>query len=123
MKAAFATWNNRIAPLFDATQQVCIVERDANGGASRRMKSFRRTAPVRKVLLLVEWRVVTLVCGAISQPLKSILAAHGIEVIDYVAGDVSVVIEAWLQGGIDDAAFAMPGRHGRRGRQAPRGGI
>jgi predicted Fe-Mo cluster-binding NifX family protein len=122
MKAAFATWNNRIAPLFDATRQVCVVERNANNRATRRLRSFRRTAPVRKVLRLVEWGVATLVCGAISQPLESILAAHGIEVIDYVAGDVDEVIEAWLQGRIDDAAFAMPGCRGLGGRPMRRAG-
>ncbi|RJQ73300.1 MAG: hypothetical protein C4519_17910 [Desulfobacteraceae bacterium] len=119
MKAAFATWNNRIAPLFDTARQALIVEKDADDRLVRRLVAFNEEAPVRKVLCLVEWGVNILVCGAISQPLASILAAYGFQVIDYVAGDVNEIIEAWLRGGIDDDIFAMPGRSGRRRPQMP----
>jgi predicted Fe-Mo cluster-binding NifX family protein len=119
MKAAFAKWNNRIAPLFDTTGQVCIVQKEVSGQTFRSLMYFRKDLPIHKALRLVEWEVGTLICGAISRPLKKVLTAHGILVIDYVAGDVNEVIEAWLQGNIDDTVFCMPGRRERKQPEMP----
>jgi len=115
--AAFTTWNSRIAPVFDVARTACIVEVDQDGRVSRRMETFKDDLPAQKVLCLVQWKIETLVCGAISRSLQSILTAQAIRVIPFVAGDLQEVIEAWLKGSIEDAAFAMPGYGGRRHRK------
>jgi len=58
-----------------------------------------------------------MVCGAISRPLQCLVASCGITVIPFVAGDLQEVIQAWLDGRIEDELFAMPGCCGlsRRG--------
>lgn len=116
MKAAFATWNNRIAPQFDAARQVHIVDAYAGAIAVERMETFRSQVPIEKVSRLVDLGVDTLVCGAISRPIQALLAAQGIRVVPFVSGDLSAVIRAWLDGGHAYASFAMPGHGARSGR-------
>lgn len=114
MKAAFATWNNRIAPVFDAVHQVHIVETEARRITAERSIRFNNDTPVQKVLRLAELGVEILICGAISKPIHGILTAQGIKVVDFVAGDLQQVIQAWLEGTLTDACFAMPGQRTRR---------
>jgi predicted Fe-Mo cluster-binding NifX family protein len=73
---------------------------------------------VQKAHRLAELGVGTLVCGAISRPFQEMVAAYGIRVIPFVAGDLSDVIEAWLSGNLESDIFVMPGYSGRgRGRR------
>lgn len=116
MKAAFTTWNNRIAPVFDVSRTACIVEAELGTIVARRLAPFKNELPARKILNLVQWEVDTLVCGAISRSMQSILTAQGIRVIPFVAGELDEVIGAWLTGRIERAVFAMPGYGGRRHR-------
>ncbi|MBR9982646.1 MAG: hypothetical protein KFF50_16565 [Desulfatitalea sp.] len=109
MKAAFATWNGRIAPLFDTSRQAHIVEVLSERVFKEQRECFQDQTPVGKVLCLVEWGVTTLVCGAISRPLHVIVTAHGIRVISFVAGDLKEVTHAWLEGRIHEKGYAMPG--------------
>lgn len=113
MKAAFATWNNRIAPVFDAARQAQLVEADSGVISAERLELFKEDMPVQKVLCLVEWGVGTLVCGAVSTAVHAMLRAQGIRVIPFVSGDLRDVIQAWISGKIEDHAFAMPGHRSR----------
>lgn len=109
MKAAFSTWNNRIAPVFDVSRMAYIVEAESGDIVDERLEAFQNELPARKILRLVEWRVGTLVCGAISRPMQLILTAQGIRVIPFVAGELHEVIDAWVSGRVETAGFAMPG--------------
>lgn len=120
MKTAFATWANRIAPVFDTTRHVYVVE--ASGGRIVRetQETLSADLPMQKTLRLVELGVDTLVCGAISQPLHALVTAYGIRVVPFVAGELSEVMRAWIAGGLHEGVFAMPGCRGQ-GRFRPRG--
>jgi predicted Fe-Mo cluster-binding NifX family protein len=113
MKAAFAIWNQRIAPQFDAARYVCIVEAQAGTILNQHQEAFRTQRPVNKVRRLADLGVETLVCGAISRPIRLLLEAQGIRVIPLVAGELSEVILAWINGGkLGEDLFAMPGHRG-----------
>jgi predicted Fe-Mo cluster-binding NifX family protein len=113
MKVAFAHWNDRIAPVFDTARQVHIVE-TGSGQVLRESPELLPGDPiVQKALRLAALGVDALVCGAISRPLQETIAAYGIQVIPFVAGDLHQVIQAFLQGRPMDEAFAMPGCRGR----------
>jgi hypothetical protein len=118
VKAAFATWHDRIAPLFDTSRHAHIVEAVPGRVQVERRECFGDDSPVGKVLCLVEWGVGTLVCGAISRPVQAIAAAHGIQVFPFIAGGLHGVVQAWLDGRIQDARYAMPG-HGQREKHIP----
>jgi len=125
MKAAFACWQNRIAPVFDVARHVRLVEA-ANGRIiSETDAELPGDSPDEKALHLAGFGVDTLVCGAISRFVQAVIAARGIAVVPFVAGDLRDVMDAWVHEGLDDRAFAMPGccrwrrgrgRHGRHYR-------
>ena len=113
VKAAFVTWQGRIAPLFETSRQAHIVEVLPDGMLEERGECFQAQSPVGKILCLVEWEVDKVICGAISRQVQAIAAAHGIDVIPFVAGDLREVIQAWIDQRIGEAQYAMPG-YGRR---------
>jgi len=117
MKAAFAHWDHRIAPVFDVARQVHIVAAESGRMAAEAEEALSDDLPIQKAIRLAELGVGTLVCGAISRPLQAMVAAYGIRVIPFVAGDLGEVIQAWLRGGLEGDAFAMPGCCGRRRRR------
>ena len=122
MKTAFAHWDHRIAPVFDIARRIHVVEADSGQIVAETGEVLADDPPVQKVLRLLELGVGTLVCGAISRPFHELVAAYGIQVTPFVAGDLSEVIQAWLTGNLERDAFAMPGCCGRgRGRRGMHG--
>ena len=123
MKAAFAYWDNRIAPVFDTARQIHVVEVEAGQVVSEAPETLSEDMSVQKALRLVELGVGVLVCGAISRPMHEMVAAYGIRVVPFVAGDLREVIQAWISGDLECDAFAMPGccGRGRRRRQKMNG--
>jgi len=118
MKTAFATWDDRIAPVFDIARRIHVVEAESGRIVSETGEVLAEAPPAQKAHRLVELGVGTLVCGAISRPFHEMVAAYGIRVIPFVAGGLSEVIQAWLGGNLERDTFAMPGCSGRgRGRR------
>ncbi len=116
MIAAFSNWGERIAPVFDTAQQVHIVEVRSGRIVGERQELLAQDLPVQKTLRLSELGAGVLICGAISRPLQVMIAAYGIQVIPFVAGDLADIIQAWLKGGLNGSAYAMPGCY-RRARR------
>jgi predicted Fe-Mo cluster-binding NifX family protein len=109
MKAAFSVWDNRIAPVFDVSRQILLVETKAGRIISERQEALADTIPEQKAACLAELAVDILVCGAISRPLQEMIAAYDIRVIPFLAGDMREVIDAWLAGRGKIDLFTMPG--------------
>jgi predicted Fe-Mo cluster-binding NifX family protein len=116
-KAAFACWDNRIAPVFDTARKIHLVEVESGRIAAESSEPLRDDLPVQRAFHLAELGVDTLVCGAISKPLHEMIASHGIQVIPFVAGDLVEIILAWRAGALCGDAFTMPGCCGRGGRR------
>jgi predicted Fe-Mo cluster-binding NifX family protein len=114
VKAAFAYWGRRIAPVFDVARQIHLVEMESGRIVGEAQENLPDGLPFQKALCLVEFSVNTLVCGAISNPMHQMIAASGIQVKPFVAGDLGQVIQAWLSGNLEQDAFAMPGCCGHR---------
>ena len=114
MKTAFSVWDQRIAPVFDTAPQVQLVESDGARIRAEKMHLIPGDAASQKVAWLTEKGVETLVCGAVSRPLQERLAAAGIKIVPFVAGELRQVIQAWFDGSLSGSAFTMPGCCGRR---------
>lgn len=122
VKLALPIWENRISPVFDVARQLVVVELEAGSEITRTCVPMEPTAPQRRVQMLVEQGIDTLVCGGISQVLEELLAFHRIVVIAWMTGEVDQVVAAYLSGALRQSQFAMPGCSGRgRGRRG-RGG-
>jgi predicted Fe-Mo cluster-binding NifX family protein len=117
-KAAFATWNERIAPVFDVARLIHLVE--IKDGRIVRQRQIDVTGDMAnlKAAWLAALGVDTLVCGAISRPLEAMVAAYGIQVIPFVAGNLQEIIQAWVCGKLADSNdYAMPGCRKAGGRR------
>lgn len=113
MKTAFAHWDNRIAPVFDVARRIRVVESD-DGRVVREAEALLEDGSlVRRAINLSQLGIATLVCGAISRPLREMILSNGIEVIPFIAGDLGDVIRAWRDGELEHERFAMPGCCGR----------
>jgi predicted Fe-Mo cluster-binding NifX family protein len=109
MKAAFAVWNNRIAPVFDVARGIRLIEAKFGRIVHERDEQLPADSGPEKGRRLIELNVDTLVCGAISRFMLSQIAAYDIRVVSFIAGDLREVILAWLSGDLKKAAFTMPG--------------
>jgi predicted Fe-Mo cluster-binding NifX family protein len=109
MKAAFAYLDKRIAPVFDTAQRIHIVEVESGRIVNEKQEILGNDRPMQKTLRLAELDIRMLVCGAISRPLQAMVAAYGIQMVPFVAGDLNEVIQAWLNGSLRENNFAMPG--------------
>jgi predicted Fe-Mo cluster-binding NifX family protein len=124
MKAAFSTWDNRIAPVFDVARRICLVYAAPGRIIRKSQEVLMGDAPVQSALRLMELGAEMLVCGAISRPVLDMFSGYGIRVYPFIAGDLQAVIDAWLRGTLESDLFAMPGCRGRTRNQtrARRGG-
>lgn len=127
MKVAIPDWEGRVSPVFDVARQVLLVDLDSEDNGSRRRESLGNSAPHDRARRLAELEVNVLVCGAISWPLETLLAASGIRVIPLVCGEVEDIVRAFRDGTLENERFAMPGccrkrRQARHRRRCYRGG-
>jgi predicted Fe-Mo cluster-binding NifX family protein len=121
VKAAFASWNDRIAPVFDVARRIQLVESEAGQIINQKPARVASDIPNQKVSRLAELEIGVLVCGAISKPMQAIIRAYGIKVIPFIAGDLQEVIQAWLCGKLSGSAlYTMPGCPKARGRRLPK---
>jgi predicted Fe-Mo cluster-binding NifX family protein len=117
MKVALATWNGRVSPVFDVAKQVVVLDIKEGRVVARREEELPGTEPQAQADRLAMLAPQTLICGAISNAMASLLAAENIRVIPFTAGDVEKVLAAWLAGNLPNPALSMPGCCGRRRRQ------
>lgn len=127
MRIAVPVWRDRISPVFDVAGSLLLVDLREGTPALRSDAILQEEDPDSRTARLGELGVDVLICGAISRPLESMLAAAGIKVIARVCGGVDDVLDAYRSGRLGDRAFAMPGCCGRRrgfghGRRCGKGG-
>jgi predicted Fe-Mo cluster-binding NifX family protein len=109
MKAAFTVWNRRISPLFDVARRIEIVETAGGRIVKQSQATLDSQNPAQNVKQLAEMGVTTLVCGAISRSVQSIVAAFDIELVAFIHGDLATVIDAWKRNLLHSDRFRMPG--------------
>ena len=144
VRAGFSAWNQRIAPVFDVARHLHLVEAEPPRLVSESLVELVEEAPLSRSFQIAELGLETLICGAISRPMLTSIAAYGVRVVPFVTGALHEVVEAWLCGTLENEDFAMPGfcfqkrrrghigdrlegvqavmRTGNRGGNRPRGG-
>lgn len=114
MRVALATWNGRISPVFDVARHVQLLDIDDSRVTARREETLPGTEPLSQANRLAALGADVLICGAVSRPMATLLAASKIRVIPFTAGNVDRVLGAWLLGTLPNPALSMPGCCGRR---------
>ena len=120
MIVAIPVWQGRVSPVFDVAGQLLVVELNGSVEIARRQEALPDEVPQRRAQRLQALGVETLICGAISRPLETLLAASRIEVLPRICGDVEEVLRAFLDAGLQDDQFVMPGCCGQKQRRRGR---
>ncbi len=116
MKIALASWNGRIAPVFDVSRKLLVLETRHRRIHSQEESMLPQDDLFARIALLEQLEIDTLICGAVSRPLAGMVMAHGIRLISFVAGDIDDVVEACLDDALPHPSFSMPGCRGRHRR-------
>lgn len=122
MIVAIPVWQGRVSPVFDVAGQLLVVELNGSVESARRHETLPDEAPQRRAQRLRALGVETLICGAVSRPLETLLVADGIEVIPRICGEAEEVLRAFLSAELQDDQFAMPGCCSQK-RRRHRGGF
>jgi predicted Fe-Mo cluster-binding NifX family protein len=117
MRVAFAAWNDRIAPLFDVTRRLHVVDTEGRRVVRESEESLEDPAAAVRAARLAALCIDALVCGAISRPQEALIQAYGLTIVPFVTGDLRAVVDAWRAGRLGREAFAMPGCGRGRGRR------
>ena len=116
MKVALTVWDGRISPVFDVSREAAILTIENGALARHGHASIETPTPALKIERLVGLGVDTLICGAISEPLRQELVARGVRVLGFVAGEIDEVVRSFVAGALPTDALSMPGCGGRQRR-------
>jgi len=122
-KIALPVWSDQICTVFDFAQSLLVVEVESTGEISREYYALTGEPPLFRARRLRDLGVQTLICGALSHPLLTIIRSYGITVILYICGHVDEVLHAYMKGDLSKPYFLLPGcpsypkgrKGGRRG--------
>lgn len=123
MKVAVPIWLGRVAPVFDVAGQLVLVELADGEEIDRRQETLGDLKPEQRAGKLSDLGVDTLICGALSEPLETLLKDSGVQVLGRVCGNLDEVLKAYCAGSLKEDRFAMPGCRGRDGQPVPNGGV
>ena len=109
-----AHWQDRISPVFDVADHLLLL--DVEGHREIDRKSLRLTGrnPFERVKELSELGVNVLLCGAISLALEKAIIGAGIRVVGFLGGELENVIQAFLDGNLDDGRIRDASRIGKQ---------
>ena len=102
MRVAISYWQNCIAPVFDVSQSILLVDVINNQVTDSTIAVLDSDLPFTRANKLSDWGVEILVCNAISQASKMAVAGQNIEIISYVFGPLEDILQAFSSGQLKD---------------------
>jgi predicted Fe-Mo cluster-binding NifX family protein len=114
MKVAIPHWQGRISPLFDAADNLLLVDIEDGRELKRNRFNLKSSDPHRRAEEVSRLGADMLLCGAVSRELETALRGNGVQVVAFICGDVDGVVDALLCGRLSDARFRMPGQEKKR---------
>ena len=109
MVIALSVWDDRIAPVFDVAIQLLLVEIEDGKIIKQSLEQLPSGSILERAIKLQDLVINTLICGAVSRQVKSLLDMYKINVTGFISGDVQEILSAWLSDDFNEANFAMPG--------------
>ena len=118
-----------MSPVLDTARQLLVADIENGQEASRTAVDIPLMHIVQIAGFVRDLGVDTVICGAISRQLETMLTTLGIRIIPWVRGEVDEVLSAHVNDNLQDGCFFLPGcgrgrgRRGRRGRRGQGGGF
>lgn len=107
MKLALVIFEDRISVVFDNSSQLLLVSIKDNLVESTKEINFSALCTVEMIEILKGESVRILICGAISEFMQQTIEKNKIKVIPWISGPVEKVLDAWVNGTMEE--LVMPG--------------
>jgi predicted Fe-Mo cluster-binding NifX family protein len=102
MQVALTVWEGRISPLFDATRMLLVANITERTITAWRYVPLECDSAFSRAAKLADLGVTTLICGGISELFANAIEAQGIRLIPFVSGTVQEVLDAYLNGQVNE---------------------
>jgi len=110
MRIVIPNTENRVSLLFDSASSIRVIDLIDGKISSQIEKSMKELSFFQRLNCLLSLRTETIICGAISRPLKDILISSGIKVVPWVKGEIPEILSAFHEGKLENSNFIMPGQ-------------
>ena len=116
MKIAVPYWNGRVATVFDAADEMVLIENLPEGDRVQRIEFPKRLSPLHRADHLKDLAIDVLICGALSRSMAHRVEASGIRLVSFVRGPVEEVVNAFREGVLDRECYLLPGCRSATGK-------
>jgi len=111
MKIAIPVWNERVSTVFDAADELLIIEHGPGANPIRLRTDCLQNSMIARTSQLKALHVDILICGAITRSMQHRIEATGIRVISFVRGTIDEVFDAFCKGELGSRKHILPGCH------------
>jgi predicted Fe-Mo cluster-binding NifX family protein len=119
MRIAISYQQDRIAPVFDVSGRVLLVDIENGLEVRRNERTLVQEDPLARARHVAQFGAQVLICGAVSWSLENALSSMGVQVMACICGRVESVVQAFKERRVDES-FIMPGCQGRRKPATPK---
>ncbi len=98
MKIAVPVYSNYVSNVFDFARQLLLIDAEQAKEINRTSIELGGQLLYQRAVLLKKLQVDVLICGAISQELRSMILSLGIEVLPFVSGNIDDILTAYFLG-------------------------
>ncbi len=109
MKIAIPVCNDRISTVFEAAEELLVVDNKPGTNTIRFRAACLQNSMISRTAQLKILGIDVLICGALTRPVKHRIEATGIRVISFMRGNVDEVLEAFSKGELADRRYILPG--------------
>ena len=109
MKIAIPVCGNRVSTVFDAAEELLMIENNPGAAPVQSRTFWREDTLIARAARIRELGAQVLICGALSEVVKRMLEAAGIRVIPFIRGTADEVFEAFCKGKLSRERFFLPG--------------
>lgn len=102
MRLAISYWQNYISPVFDFSENMLLIDIINDQITHSETTSLDSNMPFGRAQILSDWGVDVLICGAISQTSRMVIAAKDIRIISYLFGSWEDALVSFINGQLDD---------------------
>lgn len=109
MLLALATYENRLAALFENACEIRLFTREHENIYPAGRHSLPYSDLCARISALTSCGVTLLICGGITGCSRRLLTQSGIDVIPWIGGEVDTVLQAWNKNRL--GTLVLPGCH------------
>lgn len=114
--ALLTTIGSRVSPVFETTPDWLNIKKTGTAASIVAKHYFNSKTEIEMANELMAENIELVICGAIPYYLEKLLLKQGCEVISFISGEITEVIEAFQLNTLDTDKFKMPGCQKRKHR-------